>query len=59
MKFLLKNSTDNYYVQAELNKSEGIYYVTRHTDKEADATKFSPMSGELNQGKIMVKGLED
>ena len=59
VKFLLKNSTDNYYVQAELNKSEGIYYVTGHTDKEADATKFSPMSGGVNHGKVMVKGLED
>ena len=59
VKFLLKNATDNYYVQAELNKSEGIYYVTGHTDKEADATKFSPMSGEANHGKVMVKGLED
>ena len=59
VKFLLKNSTDNYYVQAELNKTEGIYYVTGHTNKEADATKFSPMSGEVNHGKVMVKGLED
>ncbi len=59
VKFLLKNATDNYYVQAELNKSEGIYYVTGHTEKEADAAKFSPMSGEVNHGKVMVKGLED
>ena len=59
VKFLLKNATANDYVQAELNKTEGIYYVTGHTDKEADATKFSPMSGELNHGKVMVKGLED
>ena len=59
VKFLLKNATDNYYVQAELNKTEGIYYVSGHTDKEADATKFSPMSGEANHGKVMVKGLED
>ena len=59
VKFLLKNSTDSYYVQAELNKNEGIYYVTGHTEKEAEATKFSPMSGEANHGKIMVKGLED
>ena len=59
VKFLLKNTTDNYYVQAELNKSEGVYYVTGHTEKEADATKFSPMSGEMNHGKVMVKGLED
>ena len=59
VKFQLKNSTDNYYVQAELNKSEGVYYITGHTEKEADATKFSPMSGEVNHGKVMVKGLED
>jgi fimbrial isopeptide formation D2 family protein/LPXTG-motif cell wall-anchored protein len=59
VKFLLKNATDNYYVQAELSKSEGIYYVTGHTTKEAEATLFSPMSGEVNHGKILVKGLED
>ena len=59
VKFLLKNATDNYFVQAELNKSEGIYYVTGHTEKEADATKFSPMSGEVNHGKVIVKGLGD
>ena len=59
VKFLLKNSTDNYYVQAELNKTKGVYYVTGHTEKEADATKFSPMSGEVNHGKVLVKGLED
>ena len=55
VKFLLKNATDNYYVQAELNKAEGIYYVTGHTEKEADATKLVPTAN----GKVMVKGLED
>ena len=55
VKFLLKNSTDNYYVQAELNKTERIYYVTGYTDKEADATKLVPTAN----GKVMVKGLED
>ena len=55
VKFLLKNSTDNYYVQAELNKNEGFYYVTGHTKKEADATKLVPTAN----GKVMVKGLED
>jgi fimbrial isopeptide formation D2 family protein/LPXTG-motif cell wall-anchored protein len=59
VKFLVKNSTDDYYLQAELNESEGIYYVTGHTNKEAEATLFSPMSGEVNHGKILVKGLED
>jgi LPXTG-motif cell wall-anchored protein len=59
VKFLMKNSTDDYYIQAELNESEDIYYVTGHTTKEAEATLFSPMSGETNHGKILVKGLED
>jgi fimbrial isopeptide formation D2 family protein/LPXTG-motif cell wall-anchored protein len=59
VKFLMKNSTDDYYIQAELDETAGIYYVTGHTTKEAEATLFSPMSGESNHGKILVKGLED
>ena len=59
VKFLIHNTTDNYYVQAEWNESEGIYYVTGHTAEEAKATAFSPMSGETNNGKIVVTGLED
>lgn len=59
VQFLIHNTTDGYYVQAELNESEGIYYVTGHTAEEAKATAFSPMSGEANNGKIIVKGLED
>ena len=59
VKFLLHNTTDGYYVQAQLNEAEGIYYVTGHTTKEADATLFSPMSKEPNYRKIVVKGLED
>lgn len=59
VKFLIHNTTDNYYVQAEWNESEGIYYVTGHTAEEAKATAFSPRSGEINNGKIVVKGLED
>ena len=55
VKFLLKNSTDNYYVQAELNKNEEVYYVTGHTEKETDATKLVPTAN----GKVMFKGLED
>lgn len=53
--FLLKNSTDDCYVQAALNKSEGIYYVTGHTGKEEEATLFIPTAG----GNVIVKGLED
>lgn len=53
--FLLKNSTDDCYVQAALNKTEGIYYVTGHTESEADATLFIPTAS----GNVIVKGLED
>ena len=59
VQFLIHNTSDDYYVQGELNKDEGIYYVTGHTDKEAEATKFSPMSGNANHGKVILKGLED
>lgn len=53
--FLLKNSTDDCYVQAALNKSEGIYYVTGHTEEESEATLFVP----TESGNVTVKGLED
>ena len=59
MQFIVHNTTDGYYLQGELSRDEGIYYVTGHTDKEAEATKFSPMSGSTNTGKIILKGLED
>lgn len=56
---MLHNTTDGYYVQAELNESEGIYYVTGHTAKESEATLFSPMAKGENYRKVVVKGLED
>lgn len=59
VEFLLHNDTDNYYVKAILNETEGIYYVTDHVTEEADATHFIPMSADPSQGKIVVKGLED
>ncbi|MCI8620166.1 MAG: SpaH/EbpB family LPXTG-anchored major pilin [Oscillospiraceae bacterium] len=59
VEFLIHNDTDNYFVQAELNEAEGIYYVTDHVTAEADATHFIPMSADPNKGKIVVKGLED
>ena len=55
VKFLLRNDTDGYYVQAQQDESSGIYYVTGHTTKETEATSFVPTSG----GKVTVKGLED
>ena len=59
VKFLLHNTTDGYYVQAALNQSDGVYYVTGHTAEEAEATQFVPMSDGTNKGKVLVKGLED
>ncbi len=53
VKFLVKNSTDNYFVQATL--ANGVYFVTGHTDQEAEATLFTPTA----DGKVIVKGLED
>ena len=59
VKFLLHNTTDGYYVQAALNQSEGVYYVTGHTAVETEATNFVPMVEGTNRGKVLVKGLED
>ena len=59
VEFLIHNDTDNYFVKAELNEAEGIYYVVDHVEAEAGATHFIPMSADPNKGKIVVKGLED
>lgn len=53
--FTLHNETDNYFVKAELNKSEGVYYVTAHVDAKENATHFVPTAS----GRVIVKGLED
>ena len=53
--FLLYNDTDGNFVTAELNESEGIYYVTGHVSGRDDATHFVPTA----DGSIFVKGLED
>lgn len=57
VQFTIQNQTDNYYVKAELNKDDGVYYVTDHVEKK-DATRFTPVAGE-NKGSIIIKGLED
>lgn len=36
MEFLIQNKTDNYFVKAELNKDEGVYYVVDHVADKAD-----------------------
>ena len=65
VEFIIHNDTDNYFVKAELNEEEAIYYVVDHVENEADATHFipvipmpTPKAGD-NQYKVIVKGLED
>ena len=65
VEFIIHNDTDNYFVKAELNEEEGIYYVVDHVENEADATHFVPVipkSGPFDgegEYKDLVKGLED
>ncbi len=59
VEFVLHNDTDNYFVKAELNAAEGVYYVVDHVESEADATHFIPVANGEGAGIIMVKGLED
>lgn len=59
VEFLIQNKTDNYFVKAELNKDEGVYYVVDHVTDEAEATHFVPVKTADSKGKIIVKGLED
>ena len=59
VKFKIQNKTDGTWIIAKRNDEEGIYYVTGHTDKEADATVFTPVTMGKSYGHIMVKGLEE
>ena len=59
VEFIVHNDTDNYFVKAELNASEGIYYVVDHVEAEADATHFIPVTSGGTEGKVIIKGLED
>ena len=59
VEFLIQNKTDNYFVKAELNKNDGVYYVVDHVTDKADATHFVPIKTADAQGRIIVKGLED
>lgn len=51
----VQNDTDGYFVLAELNEDEGVYYVYGRTDAEDEATHFVPTA----DGSILIKGLED
>ena len=59
VEFLIQNKTDNYFVKAELNKDEGVYYVVDHVTDKAEATHFVPVKTADAQSRIIVKGLED
>lgn len=59
VQFVIHNDTDNYWVTAQLNESEGVYYVTGHVTDEASATVFTPVTSNGDEGKIIIKGLED
>ena len=59
VEFLIQNKTDSYFVKAELNKNDGVYYVVDHVTDKADATHFVPVKTADSKGKIIVKGLED
>ena len=59
VEFIIHNDTDNYFVKAELNKAEGVYYMVEHVEAEADATHFIPVESNGTPGKVIIKGLED
>ena len=59
VKFKIQNKTDGTWIIAKRNDEEGVYYVTGHTDKEADATVFTPVTMGKSCGHIIVKGLEE
>ena len=59
VQFIVQNDTDRYYIQAELNEAEGIYYVVDHTNNPDAATRFVPVESNGNPGKVIIKGMED
>lgn len=59
VEFIVHNDTDNYFVKAELNEEEGIYYVVDYVVDEADATHFIPVENAAGEGEVIIKGLED
>ena len=59
VEFIMQNASDKYYVKAELNEDQGIYYVVDHVADEKDATHFIPIKNENGEGMVIVKGLED
>ena len=59
VKFKVYNATDGYWLTADRNDAEGVYYVTGHVTEEADATIFYPVTMGDALGQVMIKGCED
>ena len=64
VKFKLQNTTDGYFVVAQLDVATGYYYVTGTTANEDEAPAFEPVTINAGtsmekHGQIIIKGLED
>lgn len=59
VKFKVQNAEDDYFVIAQLNESEGIWYVTGHTTNEDSGTAMYPVTWNNEPGQLVIKGLED
>ena len=57
--FKAQNASDGYYVIAQLNEAEGIWYVTGHTTSETAATAMHPVDWNGKKGQLILKGVED
>lgn len=57
--FKVQNASDGYYVVADLNKDEGVWYVTGYTKEENAATAINPVEWNKKAGQVVIKGLED
>lgn len=57
--FKAQNASDSYYVIAQLNEAEGIWYVTGHTTSETAATAMHPVDWNGKKGQLILKGVED
>lgn len=58
VEFKLYNTTDAYYVVAELDEATGVYYVTGKNVNEDAATTFVPVEKEDGKGSLIIYGLE-
>lgn len=59
VKFVVKNNKHNYWLTAELNEAEGIYYVDGFTSNEEEATVFTPVTSGTEFGKVIIRGVEN